>query len=240
MRLREAVDPAIKIYHISLLSFAFVLPFGAPPEQLKKIADQFDKPLICGSIPVAADIALGIADCNEANAAFVLRAGLAAARDCRENGRNWARYNRKTDTAHQRGFLLLTHLTAALQAEDQMHLHFQPKYAMASGEPTSAEALLRWRHPVFGNVSPAEFVPQAEATAHIHALTDWVLRNAIAQAGAWAAKGLRLNMAINVSPRNLTRRGFSVQVTKLLNCYGVDRPGSSWNSPKACWSAMTR
>jgi len=221
-RLCEAMDPAIGIYHISILSFAFVMPFGVLPDLLHQINDQFNKPLICGNIPVSADIALGVADCHDADAAFVLRAGLAAARDCRNTGRDWARYNRKTDTAHQRGFLLLTHLTDAIKAEDQLHLHFQPKYDMASGMPTSAEALLRWRHPVFGNVPPAEFVPLAEATAHIHPLTEWVLRNAIAQAGAWAAKGLRLSTAINVSPRNLTRRGFSLQVAKLLNCYGVE------------------
>jgi len=221
-RLCEAMDPAIEIYHISILSFAFVMPFGVLPDLLHQINDQFNKPLICGSIPVSADIALGVADCHDADATFVLRAGLAAARDCRDTGRDWARYNRKTDTAHQRGFLLLTHLTDAIKAEDQLHLHFQPKYDMASGMPTSAEALLRWRHPVFGNVPPAEFVPLAETTAHIHPLTEWVLRNAIAQAGAWAAKGLRLNTAINVSPRNLARRGFSVQVAKLLNCFGVE------------------
>jgi len=221
-RLCEVMDPAIDIYHISLLSFAFVMPFGVMPDLLHKINDHFHKPLICGSIPVSTDIALGVADCHDADAAFVLRAGLAAARDCWDTGRDWARYSRKTDTAHQRGFLLLTHLTDAIKAEDQLYLHFQPKYDMASGMPTSAEALLRWRHPVFGNVPPAEFVPLAETTAHIHPLTEWVLRNAIAQAGAWAAKGLRLSTAINVSPRNLTRRGFSAQVAKLLNCYGVE------------------
>jgi EAL domain-containing protein (putative c-di-GMP-specific phosphodiesterase class I)/GGDEF domain-containing protein len=222
VRLREVMDPTIEIYHVGILSFAFIMPFGALPEQLQKINSQFHQPLTCGRIPVTADIALGVADCHDADAAFVLRAGLTAARDCRDTGRDWARYNRKTDTAHQRGFLLLTHLNGAIEAEDQLHLHFQPKYDMASGEPTSAEALLRWRHPVFGNVPPAEFVPLAETTAHIHPLTEWVLRNAIAQAGAWAAKGLRLNIAINVSPRNLTRRGFSVQVARLLNCYGVE------------------
>ena len=222
VRLTEVMDPAIDIYHISILSFAFIMSFGAMPDLLHRINEQFNKPLTCGRIPVTADIALGVADCQDADAAFVLRAGLAAARDCRDTGRDWARYNRKTDTAHQRGFLLLTHLTSAIKAEDQLYLHFQPKYDMASGEPTSAEALLRWRHPVFGNVPPAEFAPLAEATAHIHPLTEWVLHHAIAQAGAWAAKGLRLNTAINVSPRNLARRGFAAQVAKLLNCYGVE------------------
>ncbi len=222
LRLREAIEPDTNIYHIGNLSFAFLLPHGAMPELLQNITDIFNKPLTCGRIPVSADIALGVADCQDSDASFVLRAGIAAARDCRDSGHDWARYNRKTDTAHQRGFLLLSHLNSAIQAHDQLCLHFQPKYALKTGEPTSAEALLRWRHPVFGNISPAEFVPLAETTAHIHPLTDWVLRNAVAQAGAWAAKNIRLNTAINISPRNLTRRGFANQVAKILNCYGVD------------------
>jgi EAL domain-containing protein (putative c-di-GMP-specific phosphodiesterase class I)/GGDEF domain-containing protein len=220
-RLREALPSGCIIYHVSILSFAFLLPDGAPPELLRKIIDQFSQPLVCGRIPIMTDIALGIADCTDASPAFVLRASLAAAQDSRDSGRDWARYNPKTDTAHQRGFLLLSQLTNAMQADDQLTLHFQPKYAMASGHPTSAEALLRWKHPIFGAISPAEFVPLAEATAHIHPLTDWVLRHAIAQAGAWAAKGMELNIAINISPRNLTRRGFAKRIAEILKLHGV-------------------
>jgi EAL domain-containing protein (putative c-di-GMP-specific phosphodiesterase class I)/GGDEF domain-containing protein len=221
-RLREALPANILLYHAGMLSFAFLLPNGTTPDLLQKITTCFNNPINCGRIPVTTDIALGIADCKDASAAFVLRAALAAAQDSRENGWDWARYNRKTDTAHRRGFILLSNLTAAMQANDQLSLHFQPKYDMSSGKLTSAEALLRWNHPVYGPISPAEFVSLAEATAHIHPLTDWVLRNAIAQAGAWAAKGMDLNIAINVSPRNLSRRGFAAQIAQILNLYGVN------------------
>ena len=224
-RLREALASGCIVYHVSNLSFAFILPDGASPTLLRKIIEHFEQPLICGHIPVMADIALGIADCTDASPAFVLRAALAAVQDSRDSGRGWARYNRKTDTAHQRGFLLLSQLSNAMQADDQLTLHFQPKYAMSSGRLTSAEALLRWQHPVFGAISPAEFVPLAEATAHIHPLTDWVLRHAIAQAGAWTAKGMEINIAINISPRNLTRRGFAARIAEILQLHGV-RPSS--------------
>lgn len=220
-RLRDVLHHGVTVYHITSLSFAFVLPNGAMPDLLQKISDRFSKPLTCGRIPVSADVALGIADCHDTDASFVLRAALTAVRDCRDTGRSWARYNSKTDTAHRRGFLLLSNLNTALQDNSQLALHYQPKYNLRTGIPTSAEALLRWHHPVFGNISPAEFIPLAEATAHIHPLTDWVLHKAVAQAGAWSAKGLNLNIAINVSPRNLTRRGFALQVEKILNCYGV-------------------
>jgi EAL domain-containing protein (putative c-di-GMP-specific phosphodiesterase class I)/GGDEF domain-containing protein len=220
-RLRDALMPEIPIYHVGILGYAFIMPDGILPELLQSITDKFNKPLTCGRIPLSADVALGVVDCQDGDASFLLRAALTAVRDCRDSGRDWSRYNPKTDTAHQRGFLLLSSLNAAMQDNDQLALHYQPKYDMRTGAPTSAEALLRWKHPVFGNISPAEFIPLAEATAHIHPLTDWVLRTAIAQAGAWAAKGINLNIAINVSPRNLARRGFAARVGKILACYGV-------------------
>jgi EAL domain-containing protein (putative c-di-GMP-specific phosphodiesterase class I) len=224
-RLREALPPAITIYHVSVLSLTFILPLGAAASVLQNIVDGFHKSLLCGGIPIATAIALGYADCTDSNPANVLRAALAAAQDCRNSGADWARYNRKTDTAHQRGFVLLSHLTAAMESPGQLSLHFQPKYAMATGKLTSAEALLRWHHPIFGAISPAEFVPLAEATAHIHPLSDWVMRHALAQAGAWAEKGMDLNIAINVSPRNLARRGFAQRVSQIVKGCGV-RPSA--------------
>jgi len=224
-RLREALAPAITIYHVSVLSFTFMLPEGAAALVLQHIVDAFHKPLLCGGIPIATAIALGLAGCTDSNPANVLRAALAAAQDCRHTGADWARYNRKTDTAHQRGFVLLSHLSAAMESPNQLSLNFQPKYAMATGKLTSAEALLRWQHPVFGAISPAEFVPLAEATAHIHTLTDWVMRQALTQAAAWADNGIHLTIAINVSPRNLARRGFARRITQMVKDHGV-RPDS--------------
>ena len=224
-RLREALAPETTVYHVSVLSFTFICPDGAAIPLLEAVVERFKKPLLCGGIPVATDIALGYAGCADPNPAGVLRAALAAAQDCRTTGADWAHYNRSTDTAHQRGFVLLSHLNAALESPGQFVLYFQPKYAMATGKLTSAEALLRWHHPVFGNISPAEFVPLAEATAHIHPLSDWVMRHALAQAGAWARHGIDLNMAINVSPRNLSRRGFAARIAELLQQYGV-RPAA--------------
>jgi EAL domain-containing protein (putative c-di-GMP-specific phosphodiesterase class I) len=220
-RIAEAAPPGAVIYHVSILSFVFFAPEGASAPALQKIIEAFETPVLCAGIPISSDIALGIASCSDTNPSVALRAALAAAQDSRETGAAWARYNRKTDSAHQRGFLLLSHLSAAIEAPDQLSLHYQPKYDMATGRITSAEALLRWQHPVYGAISPAEFIPLAEATAHIHALTAWVTRHAIAQAGAWAAKGHNIAIAINVSPRNLSRSGFAAQLSQILKYYGV-------------------
>jgi EAL domain-containing protein (putative c-di-GMP-specific phosphodiesterase class I) len=75
---------------------------------------------------------------------------------------------------------------------------------------------LRWRHPTLGPISPSEFVPLAETTALIGSLTQWVLTEAARHAAAWHEQGLRLNMAINVSPQNLSESGFSDKVADVL------------------------
>jgi EAL domain-containing protein (putative c-di-GMP-specific phosphodiesterase class I)/GGDEF domain-containing protein len=211
------------IYYVSVLSFAFFLPPGAPDDLFTEINKAFAEPLMCGGIPVMIRIGLGITACSyHQTGSDALRAALSAAQDSRAGSLPWARYDAKRDQAHRRGFLLLSDLTEAFSAPDQLFLNFQPKYDLASGRATSAEALLRWNHPVYGSISPAEFIPLAEATAHIHALTSWVLERAIAEAAKWQSHDWGLNIAINVSPQNLSRAGFAKQLSSILARHQVN------------------
>lgn len=220
-RLAEAIPEKVDMYHVGIVSFALLAPSGALPNLIRKFRKKFDEPILCGGVPISVDVAIGVADCPESDASTALHTGVAAARDCRDAGRVWARYDCEADAAHQRGFLLLTHLPAAIMADDQLHLHYQPKCDLLTGRTVGVEALLRWRHPVFGNIPPSDFVSSVEMTTHIHPLTEWVLRHAVAQAATWAAGGLLMDVAINISPRNLARRGFSTQFAKILNEFGI-------------------
>jgi diguanylate cyclase (GGDEF)-like protein/PAS domain S-box-containing protein len=76
-------------------------------------------------------------------------------------------------------------------------IHYQPLVSLASGDVTGCEALLRWRHPDRGMISPAEFIPVAEDTGLINEIGDWVLRTACAEAATWPAQ---VRLAVNVSP----------------------------------------
>jgi len=206
-----------------VLSFAFFCPPGPPDDLFEAITKTFGEPLVCGGIPVMIRIGLGITACSyHSTGSDALRAALSAAQDSRLSHAAWARYDAKRDQAHRRGILLLSDLTEALTTAGQLSLNLQPKYDLASGRPTSAEALLRWNHPVHGSISPAEFIPLAEATAHIHALTDWVLENAISEAARWQSLHWDLNIAINVSPHNLSRTGFAKQLVAILARHQVN------------------
>ena len=83
----------------------------------------------------------------------------------------------------------------------ELYLHYQPKLDLRSGGVAGAEALVRWKHPKRGQLSPELFVGMAEETGHIRQLTDWVLARAIAQQAELAAAGRPLAISINVSGR---------------------------------------
>jgi len=220
-RIRGAVPAAVTLYHVSVLSFCFIAE-GGPETLIEAVISAFTAPLLAGGIPISSRAGIGVTACGDTSAADMLRTALAAAQESRKAASGWSRYDSLADTAHRRGFFMLSQLAAAMEAKDQLSLHFQPKYDLATGLPTSAEALIRWHHPSFGNISPAEFIPLAEATDYIHPLTSWVLDRAMEEAARWRKTGLILKMAINVSPHNLGRRGFAAHVDDIIRLHGVD------------------
>jgi diguanylate cyclase (GGDEF)-like protein len=98
---------------------------------------------------------------------------------------------------------LLSDLRKAVD-NDELTLAYQPKVALrGAGGEHYAEALVRWRHPTRGLVAPVEFIPFAEQTGYIRAITQWVLAHAIAQCAEWRFNGLPMNVSINLSTRDL-------------------------------------
>jgi diguanylate cyclase (GGDEF)-like protein/PAS domain S-box-containing protein len=102
-------------------------------------------------------------------------------------------------------------------------LHYQPKIDLETGEISGAEALLRWTHPTRGLISPALFIPVAEACGLIASISAWVLREACRQTKVWADAGLPLkSIAVNVSAMELRDESFLDRVFATLSETGVD------------------
>jgi diguanylate cyclase (GGDEF)-like protein len=116
---------------------------------------------------------------------------------------------------------VLGDLRRALEADDQLTLHFQPKYALDDERLIGVEALLRWRHPERGNVPPAEFIEIAEGTGIILTITERVLRDALAQSRQWMDAGHEIPVAVNLSTRCLLDADFPALVGRLLAEHGV-------------------
>jgi diguanylate cyclase (GGDEF)-like protein len=116
---------------------------------------------------------------------------------------------------------LETSLRRALD-EDQFELHYQPKICTKSGSVEGVEALLRWRHPERGLVSPMEFIPLAERNGLIVPIGDWAIRRACMQARAWSDQGRgELSVAVNVSTRQFRTRELPETVRDALATAGL-------------------
>ncbi len=107
-------------------------------------------------------------------------------------------------------------------AEDGFELYFQPKYFLEDGRLQGMEVLLRWFHPEWGAVSPASFIPVAEAHGLARPLGEWVLRQTCAQIRAWQAEGLQVPvLAVNLSARQFEGQALHEQLCTILHEHGI-------------------
>ncbi len=104
----------------------------------------------------------------------------------------------------------------------QLMLYFQPKLYACNGQIAGVEALLRWKHPDRGMVSPVEFIPVAERFGLIGALGNWVIDEACRQIRCWLDQGLRVPVAINLSVHQLRQPDLEVRIRQALIDHQVD------------------
>jgi diguanylate cyclase (GGDEF)-like protein/PAS domain S-box-containing protein len=106
----------------------------------------------------------------------------------------------------------------------ELHVHYQPTYTLDEGRLVGVEALLRWRHPVRGDIPPAVFIPVAEQSDLIHEIGRFVLDESCRQAARWheLAPGRSPVVAVNISGRQLQRPGFVDEVHEILRASGLE------------------
>ncbi len=115
---------------------------------------------------------------------------------------------------------LLGELRRAMQA-GQLELYFQPKTLLADGRPVGMEALLRWRHPSRGVITPRQFIPVAEQSYLMRDLTRYVMDAALTQVANWWRAGLRVQVAVNVSGADLLNPAFAEVVAAGLRRHSL-------------------
>jgi predicted signal transduction protein with EAL and GGDEF domain len=102
--------------------------------------------------------------------------------------------------------------------DDGLELHYQPIVNLRDNMITSCEALLRWRHPELGMISPVDFIPVAEDTGLINPLGEWVLTTACVEAATWPDD---IVIAVNVSPVQFRNKAFALKVAATLALSGL-------------------
>ncbi|MBC8022174.1 MAG: EAL domain-containing protein, partial [Burkholderiales bacterium] len=138
-------------------------------------------------------------------------------------GKNTYQYfTAQMNIAVKRRMTLETALRRAVMQKNFV-LHYQPQINLESGEIIAVEALVRWQTEDSGTVMPGDFIPLAEETGLINEIGEWVLREGCRQAKEWQDKGLARTrrMAINLSARQFSDRGFLDMVTRILGETGL-------------------
>jgi len=141
---------------------------------------------------------------------------------------------------------LMSHLTAPSSitpldfqqaiAMHELHLVYQPKVALTGdlSKVIGVEALVRWQHPRRGLLRPIHFLPAVEQHGMMSALTDFVMTEAVRQAGVWHAQGLYLEMTVNLSPRLVQDGAFPERVNCLLREHGLPPDKLVFDITEAC------
>ncbi|NRF66151.1 EAL domain-containing protein [Aquincola sp. S2] len=134
----------------------------------------------------------------------------------KQGGRAGFRFHQPHHDADLRQRMRLDHAMRQALASNRFRLKYQPQLDMRTGAVIGAEALIRWRDPELGEVSPGEFIPVAEDTGFIVAIGDWVLQQAVRQAARWRAEGLLMPVSINVSALQFQQADFIDRVGNVL------------------------
>jgi len=156
-----------------------------------------------------------------ADADQLLRNAETAMQRAKVGGRACYRFHQQRHDADLRQRMRLDHAMRQALAAQRFRLKYQPQVDLLTGAVTGAEALIRWRDPELGDVSPGQFIPVAEDSGFIIAIGDWVLSQAVRQAAAWRAQGLAVPVSINVSALQFQQADFVDRVAGVLREHGL-------------------
>jgi diguanylate cyclase (GGDEF)-like protein len=189
--------------------FAIVMPTVDGPAGAVALAERVIRALTVNyhlvDVPVHVGASIGIAvfpDHGESIEELMQHADVAMYR-AKNNGLDYAVFSTADVESTTRHLKLIAELRDAVYGE-QLELHYQPKFDLATSQLVGVEALVRWQHPELGLIAPIEFIGAAERTGLIRQLTRWVLATSLRQLAGWVADGLDITMAVNLSPRSLT------------------------------------
>jgi predicted signal transduction protein with EAL and GGDEF domain len=182
-----------------------------------RIVTHFEVPYTDGKLTIDTAAAVGIAllPVHGDEPALLLRRAEVALQAGLHNEHRWAVYDHAIDPHRPDRLSLMSDLRQGLSRSEFM-LVYQPKLHLPSNRVTGAESLVRWHHPQRGLVPTFEFITLAEDTGNIGHLTRWALRAGIAQAAQWRARGIDLQVSINVSARDLGDARLPDRVMQLL------------------------
>ena len=225
-RLCQAVGEGGMVARFGGDEFLVILPLVSP-EQAEWAADRivqaFVEPFTISRRDLITTASIGVAlypdhaDCAET----LLSHADAAMYHAKAGGNAYRFYDSDMDRQAAERVNLENDLRHAL-AEGQFRLNYQPKIDGISRKVVAAEALIRWKHPTRGNVSPALFIPVAERAGLIGAIGDWALQEACRQMRLWLDDGLEFGcISVNLSPAQFHDASLKHKIERSLSQWGL-------------------
>ncbi|MCX5194209.1 bifunctional diguanylate cyclase/phosphodiesterase [Streptomyces sp. NBC_00249] len=228
-RLRQALPPDAEAARLGGDEFAVLLPVADSTTSAQRVARnlvaELSSPLDLDGLTLVLEASAGLAvfPDHALDAEGLLRRADVAMYQAKRDRTGVEVYESKRDSNTPDRLGLLGDLRRALDA-GEVELHYQPKVRF-DGQVAGLEALVRWVHPERGRVSPDEFIAIAETSGLMPHLTEYVLETALAQVARWRAQGLKVPVAVNVSPRDVHTPGFAGAVAARLARHGVPASG---------------
>lgn len=185
----------------------------------ERLVDTMHKPfnILDRSIRVTLSIGIALFPRDDTDVGALLSKADAAMYEVKISGRNGFRHFAPDISTYSKEMLGLESDLKQALANEEFFLCYQPQLSLATGEVRGVEALIRWRHPVRGVLTPGSFIGLAEESGLIVPIGDWVLAHACAQARAWREEGLpSLRMAVNISALQFRQPDFVPRVKTLL------------------------
>lgn len=226
-RLRELCYSKCSLYRYNSDEFIFVLK-DATINKIEKTAnailDALKQPFMIDGqeyfISVSIGISLSPADGKDLET--LVRKADKALFSVKEHGRSHYRYYREDMiTVFPNEALMEAHLRRAIEF-NELSIHLQPQMDLTNNSINSFEALLRWNNRKFGFVSPAQFIPIAEASGLIIEIGDWIIDEVCRYQKEWQMKGYRpVRIAVNISPKQFRKENFARKIEEALKKYNV-------------------
>jgi EAL domain-containing protein (putative c-di-GMP-specific phosphodiesterase class I)/GGDEF domain-containing protein len=202
--------PTCGVARISTEVLGFVLIAegeSAALEDVQKLLVQLEQPVRVGGESIDVALSVGIAPLEDGAVGPAIERAVVGLDQARAARRKMGMFDPQAYGDPAENLSLMSSLLTGIQ-DGQLELWYQPKFDMRRRITTGAEALVRWNHPTRGMIVPDVFIPMAEETGHIRALTEWVVRQAVADQRALADAGHRIDVAVNISGRILGEPDF--------------------------------
>ena len=227
-RLAEAVGEAACLSRLQGDDFAILITKDVEPDRLISIANHIraavKRPILCQDTEVFLTTSVGISVFPEDATGpedLMKNAGNALWRARQTGGDTYQFYSDGMNADTENRLRFESELRRAFE-RDEFEVVYQPKVSLSTNEITGVEALVRWNHPSKGTVFPAEFIPLAEETGLIVPLGEKVLEIACRDAASWQRDGFGIDVAVNVSARQLKQGDLAERFERILERSGLE------------------